>query len=157
MENIWFLKRFLTLLHFTTGLKVHIEKCCLFWINIEEECLLEYAEILGCSVGSLPFTYLGVKVGSAHMRVVEWATVLQKVRNRLLKWNHLKVSIGERYTLLNVVLSSLPVYYLSTYRAPKKVLNEITKMQRKFFWGGGVSLLNPSLRLSGNLFVNPNI
>lgn len=38
--------------------------------------------------------------------------------------------------MINAVLSSLPVYYLSFYKAPKKVLDKIIQIQRRFMWGG---------------------
>jgi len=36
--------------------------------------------------------------------------------------------------LIKAVLSSLPVYYLSMFKMPKKVALEINKIQRKFLW-----------------------
>lgn len=114
------------------------KKYCLYGVNVGEERSMEFAEVLGCQVGRFPFVYLGVKVGSVHRKVVEWENVVQQVRNRVIKWENLNISFGGRRTLLNVVLSSLPVFYLSTYRAPKTGLSEITKIQRSFFWGGGI-------------------
>lgn len=38
--------------------------------------------------------------------------------------------------LINAVLLSLPIYYLSFYSAPKKVINKIIQMQIRFIWGG---------------------
>jgi len=44
--------------------------------------------------------------------------------------------MGGRVVLLNAVLSSIPLYFLSFFKAPKKVLQEIVKIQRSFLWGG---------------------
>lgn len=44
--------------------------------------------------------------------------------------------MGGRVVLLNAVLTSLPVYYLSFYKAPKKVINSLIQIQRRFLWGG---------------------
>jgi len=46
------------------------------------------------------------------------------------------VSLGGRVTILNSILSNLPLYYLSFFRAPKKVLSIITSIHGKFLWGG---------------------
>lgn len=35
------------------------------------------------------------------------------------------------------MLSSLPLYFFSFYKAPKKVLDEIARLQRQFLWAGG--------------------
>lgn len=71
VENVWFLKRFLRVLEFASGLKVNSNKYCLYGINVSEEPLSTYAGILGCLVGRWPFTYLGVKVGTAHRKALE--------------------------------------------------------------------------------------
>ncbi|KAJ9568131.1 hypothetical protein OSB04_004097 [Centaurea solstitialis] len=38
-------------------------------------------------------------------------------------------------TLCKSVLGSLPLYYMSLYRAPTNVIDAIEKMRRKFIWG----------------------
>lgn len=67
------------------------------------------AGILGCNIDSLPFTYLGSKVGMNHKRSSEWEVVVNKIKNWLRRWNDKKISLGGRITILNSVLSSLPV------------------------------------------------
>ncbi|GJT88294.1 hypothetical protein Tco_1070011 [Tanacetum coccineum] len=42
---------------------------------------------------------------------------------------------GVRLTLLKSVLSSLPLYYFSLYKAPTSVLKIIESIRRQFFWG----------------------
>ncbi|KAL8507357.1 hypothetical protein ACS0TY_018052 [Phlomoides rotata] len=134
-ENVIFLRRFLWNLEIVSGLKVDKNKCKLFGLNVHIDELAAYADTLGCKTGTTPFTYLGVKVGCRHTQVSEWDYVIQKIKNRLRRWEGLKISIGGRLTLLNAVLSSLPVYFLSTYRAPKSVVRENVKLHRIFFWG----------------------
>jgi hypothetical protein len=46
------------------------------------------------------------------------------------------LSIGGRVTLINSVLSSLPLYYFSFFKAPSCVLKELVTVQRNFLWGG---------------------
>lgn len=46
------------------------------------------------------------------------------------------MSIGGRITLINSVLSALPLYFFSFFKAPKKVIKEINRLQRQFLWGG---------------------
>ncbi|XP_022026490.1 uncharacterized protein LOC110927176 [Helianthus annuus] len=47
------------------------------------------------------------------------------------------VRILRRVTLIRSVLESLPSYFLSLYRAPVKVLEDLEGIIRKFLWGGG--------------------
>lgn len=39
-------------------------------------------------------------------------------------------------TLLNAVLPNILIHYLSFYRVPKIIVNEVIKIQRAFLWGG---------------------
>ena len=38
--------------------------------------------------------------------------------------------------LINSVLTSIPIYFLSFFRVPKKVENKLVRIQRKFLWDG---------------------
>ena len=41
-----------------------------------------------------------------------------------------------RITLINAVLTALPLFYLSFYRAPSAVINRLNAIRRHFLWGG---------------------
>jgi len=41
-----------------------------------------------------------------------------------------------RITLINVVLTALPLFYFSFFRAPSVVINRLSAIQRQFLWGG---------------------
>ena len=47
-----------------------------------------------------------------------------------------KLIYGGRITLINSVLSALPIYLLSFFKIPKKVVHKIVSIQRNFLWGG---------------------
>ena len=91
---------------------------------------------MGCKVGSLLFVYLGIKVGANMNRVRNWDPVVEVFRKRLSKWKAYVLSIGGRVTLIKLVLQSLPNYYFSLYKAPKKVIMILEGMIKKFLWGG---------------------
>ncbi|GJS77191.1 hypothetical protein Tco_0727072 [Tanacetum coccineum] len=50
-------------------------------------------------------------------------------------WKAKAPSIGGRLTLVKSVLGSLPIYYLSLFKAPKKVINLLESIRSRFFWG----------------------
>jgi hypothetical protein len=45
------------------------------------------------------------------------------------------VSLGGRIVLINVVLSSIPIFFLSFMKMPV-VWREVVSIQRNFLWGG---------------------
>ncbi|KAM0041803.1 putative reverse transcriptase zinc-binding domain-containing protein [Helianthus debilis subsp. tardiflorus] len=69
-------------------------------------------------------------------RVCHWNTVIETIQNRLSSWKAKTLSMGGRLTLIKSVLSSLPIYYLSIYKAPVMVLDHMERLMRNFLWAG---------------------
>ncbi|GJU30005.1 RNA-directed DNA polymerase, eukaryota [Tanacetum coccineum] len=59
-----------------------------------------------------------------------------KAYMRLSSWKANLLSIGGQLTLIKYVLGSLGIYYLSIFRAPESVLQDLERIRAKFFWGG---------------------
>ena len=70
------------------------------------------AEILGCQIGSLPMTYLGMPLRASHKSPTVWNPILEKIEHKLAGWKKLYLSKGGRLTLLKSTLSNLPTYSL---------------------------------------------
>lgn len=80
--NIMSIKRILKNFELLSGLKVNFQKCNLMGINIDRDCLEASASYLGCTVGEIPFSFLGVKVGISNRKAAEWSDLIQKMRNK---------------------------------------------------------------------------
>ena len=93
------------------------------------------AEILGCRVGALPMTYLGMPLGAPHKPPSIWNPILEKFEWELAGRKKLYLSKGGRLTLLKSTLSNFPTYFLSLSTIPTHVANKIEKLQRDFLWG----------------------
>lgn len=93
-----------------------------------------------CDIGRAPFSYLGINVGINHRKNKAWSNLIGKIRNRLAKWNGKHISFEGRITLIQYVLASIPIYYLSFYCLPNKTLKVISIIEREFFWGRGCEL-----------------
>ena len=111
-----------------TGLKVNVLKTELVPIG-EVDNVHALAEILGCRIGSLPMTYLGMPLGASHKSPSIWNPILEKFHRKLAGWKTLYLSKGGRLTLLKSTLSSLPTYYLSLFTIPSHVANKLEKIQ----------------------------
>jgi hypothetical protein len=48
----------------------------------------------------------------------------------------LSYNLGGRVVLINSVLASIPVFFLSFLKMPVKVRKNIVRLQRNFLWGG---------------------
>jgi len=84
-----------------------------------------------------PFKYLGMLLGGNHRRSKFWEEVVERVRRRLGRWKGKFISMAGRLYLIKSVLSALPLFYMSLYKMPLMVANEIVRLQRNFLWGWG--------------------
>jgi hypothetical protein len=123
-NNLWSIKTVLRSFEIVSGLKVNFFKSKLYGINLDESFLGAAACFLHCGVDSIPFRFLGIPVGANPRRKATWSPILEIMRKRLSIWNGRHLSIGGRVTLINSVLSSLPLYFFSFYKAPICVIKE---------------------------------
>ena len=108
-------------------------------LNLNDLEYADLASILGCKVVNLPLTYLGVPINNKSLTDIDWQILIDKIEKKLQTWKGSLLSLGGRVTLLNSVLSAIPLYWLSIYRLPVKIRHKIDKIRRKFLWHGGNS------------------
>lgn len=90
-------------------------------------------------VGTLPFVYLGLPIGGDSRKRDFWRPILNNITSRLSNWNCKFLLFGGRLILLKLVLSSLPVYFLSFFKAPTSIISSIESLF-KYFFGEVVSV-----------------
>ncbi|XP_071727444.1 uncharacterized protein [Rutidosis leptorrhynchoides] len=105
------------------GLKVNFSKSCLYAIRVPNAEIEEMAAIMGCSIGKLPFTYIGLPLGCKMNKSKDWDLIVEKVLNKLSDWKAKSMSFDGSITLIKSVLSSLPLYAFSLFRAPSCIIN----------------------------------
>ena len=108
-------------------------------LNISNSLASSLANQLGCKLAVLPITYLGVPLHWKTLRISDWMPLVEKIENKLQTWKGSLLSIGGRVTLLNAVLSSIPLYWLSIYKMPATIRNKIDKIRKRFLWAGSSS------------------
>lgn len=64
-----------------------------------------------------------------------WSEVIERFTRRLSSWKANLLSIGGMLTLVKSVLGSLPLYFVSLFKAPDKVINKLESLRCRFFWG----------------------
>ncbi|GJS57179.1 RNA-directed DNA polymerase, eukaryota [Tanacetum coccineum] len=134
-KNIGTLTNVLECFRRASGLKFNMSKSKIMGVHVEQSTVSRAANSLGCLVLRAPFTYLGTKVGGNMHHIASWQEVVNKVKERLSKWKMKALSIGGRLTLIKSVLGSIPIFHLSIYKAPVKVLKELESIRRRFFHG----------------------
>jgi hypothetical protein len=89
--------------------------------------------------------HLGLPVGGDSRQLHFWEPVVNHIKSRLSSWKRKYLSFGGRLVLLISVMTSLPVYALSFFKAPSGIISSID------------SLLIFFLRLTGILFVDKEV
>ena len=130
------IKKTLILFQLASGLQVNFHKSSLFGIHIDESWLQSAAKNLLCKVGYLPFTYLGLPIGGNMKRIEAWDPIIKRIERKLATWKGKSLSIAGRLTLIKAAISSLPIYFMSLFPAPRGVIEKINALQRRFLWCG---------------------
>jgi hypothetical protein len=105
------------------GLKVNFSKSQLIGVNVAVSWLMEATLLMNCRVGSLPFVYLGLPIGGNVRRLSFWELLINRIKSRLSRWKSKLLSLCGRLVLLKFVLSSLPVYAFSFFKAPSGIVS----------------------------------
>lgn len=96
----------------------------------------EWADILGCQLGSLPLEYLGANIGANPRRRVFWKPLLEKFNKKLANWKSSSLNQPCRKILVKSCLNSVPIYWFQLHKVPKGVLTVIDKKKEEDFFGG---------------------
>nr|GEZ14112.1 RNA-directed DNA polymerase, eukaryota [Tanacetum cinerariifolium] len=121
--------------YLASGLKINLHKSKLMGIGVSSNVVAAAASLIGCSILTVLFNYLGVKVGRNMSRITSWDDVISNVSSRLSKWKLKLISIGGRLSLLKSVLTSIPHYHMSIFKVPIGVLNHLESIHQNFFYG----------------------
>jgi len=127
-----------------SGLKVNFNKSLLTGVNVSTSWLHEAALVLHYRVGNFPFMYLGLPIGGDPRKLDFWKPIVNSIISRLSSWKSKFLSFGGRLILLKSVMSSLPVYFISFFKAPAGIISSIKSLFKFFFLGGVVRTVGKS-------------
>jgi hypothetical protein len=117
-----------------SSLKINFHKSELFCFDQAQEAVEQYATLFRCKEGSLTLKYLGILIHCKRLSNADCKRVEERFKKRLSSWKGKHLSVGDRLTLINSVLSSLPMYMMSFFSIPKEVLKKLNYFWSRFFW-----------------------
>ncbi|GJX18639.1 RNA-directed DNA polymerase, eukaryota [Tanacetum coccineum] len=88
-ENLSGIINILKSFFLASGLQINILKSQLLGVCVPHQVVEQAASLIGCSIMSNKFRYLGVMVGEYSSRIKAWDDVILKLRSRLSKWKSL--------------------------------------------------------------------
>jgi hypothetical protein len=98
-------------------------------INITQETAEQLVGVFGCSVGTYPFTYLGLPMGTTKPRVEHFAPLVCRIEWRITaiaSW----LTMATRATLVDMVISSVPIYTMCSIKMHATNLHSIDRIRK---------------------------
>jgi hypothetical protein len=139
-NHLFFLKGLLHIFASSTGLKVKFSKSFIVPINVPDEKTLILAGTLGCKVETMPFTYLGLPLGTTKPVIQDFMPLFSRIEKRLMGIAPF-ASYAGRLALVNSVLSALPTYYLCILHPPPwRSLTKLTNIASIAYGGDQISI-----------------
>jgi len=120
-----------------SGLRVNFHKSAVGAVGISQLDKCVYSKCLNCRQMELPFKYLDITIGGNPRRIALWDPIVDKIKSRLSRWKGRLLSLTGRMCLVKFVITALPLFYFSFFKAPIAVCNQIRRIQAKFLWGWG--------------------
>lgn len=117
------------------GLKVNYSKSMMVPINTSQEKIAHLATTFNCTVGSLPFTYLGLPLSLSKPKAIDFSPIVTKCERRLAATS-IYLNQAERLEITNSVLTAMPTFCMSTFLLHQKILDQIDKYRKLCLWRG---------------------
>nr|AAR06296.1 putative retrotransposon protein [Oryza sativa Japonica Group]ABF96548.1 retrotransposon protein, putative, LINE subclass [Oryza sativa Japonica Group] len=126
-EEISTTKEILHIFGEATGLRANFAKCAALPIQCNDDNIALIQDELPCQVTAFPCTYLGLPLSIFRLRKEDLQPFVDKVACRLPVWKAEQMAPIGRVTMVNAVLSSIPIYLLMAINVPKWVIKRIDK------------------------------
>ena len=102
-------------------------------INVPTDLASELAAEMGCQIGSMPFPYLGLPLGTTRPSIQELLPLVDKLERRWTATSNF-LSQGARLQLVNSALCSMPIYYLLSLKLPQGLIIQLDRILRQCLW-----------------------
>ena len=100
-----------------------------------DERKLEITDLLGVSEVREYEKYLGLPAMVGRNKKASLNFIKERVWNKLQGWKEKLISQAGREVLLKAVVQAIPIFVMSCFKLPSRLLNDIEMMIRKFWWG----------------------
>ena len=86
--------------------------------------------------GSLPVKYLGVPLITTRLSYSACKPLVDSITARISSWTAKFLTFAGRLQLIKSVLCSIQSFWNSLFVLPKKVMNQVEQILRRFLWKG---------------------
>jgi len=121
------LKQLFTRYALYSGQVKNLNKSSIFAGGVFDARLNQMVHLLGFSVGSLPFTYLGAPIFKWKPKKIYFQPLVDRVKLKLANWKAYLLSMAGRVQLVKSVVQSMLTHSISIYSWHVSLLREINQ------------------------------
>ncbi|KAM0899026.1 hypothetical protein ACQ4PT_021575 [Festuca glaucescens] len=132
-DQLLLIKEVLRKFSMSTGLKINFDKSQMLPINVPDDLLQELATVFDCQMGKMPFTYLGLPVGTTKPTITELSPLAaSKAQNKLAR-------AGEGVTGWKVAQAALVALKADSWESLGVQLHDVPILRDLFLIEGTVN------------------
>jgi len=135
-SSIQALKEFFTRYALCSSQVMNLNKSSIFVGRVSDARLNQMVQLLGFSVGSIPFNYLGAPIFKEKPKKIHFQPIADKVKLKLANWKATLLSMTGRVHLVKSVVQSMLIHTMSIYSWHVSLLREIERWIKNFIWSG---------------------
>jgi hypothetical protein len=117
----------------STGLKISFHESSMIPINLDPITTNSIATPIGCSHASMPFTYLGLPLGTTKPTVQDLLPLVDRIERKVYA-SFMLMSYSGRVTLINSLLTSIATFLMYSLQLNPKILEIMEKIRRHCLW-----------------------
>jgi hypothetical protein len=113
----------------STGLRINYDKSQMVPLNVPEELVKYLAEVFGCQLGKMTFTYLGLPLGTTRPTITELSPLVCRLERKLTSSSSF-LSNGTRLQVINSALASMSLHFLCSSQLPLGLSKQLDRILR---------------------------
>lgn len=122
-----------------SGLVANADKSSIYFGGVCKDDQNAILQALGFTKGELPFRYLGIPLSTKRTNVLQYKPLLDKILNKITSWTFSFLSYAGRLQFIKSVLFSIQIFWSQVFVLPKKVVQLIESLCRRFLWTSSVN------------------
>lgn len=128
-----------------SGLQANLSKSALYFGGVSEVVREQIQQMLGYSLGTLPFRYLGIPLSTKKLNVIQWHPVIGKIVAKITFWTAKKLSYAGRIQLVRSVIFGIQANWAQMFVIAAKVMKTIPAFCRSYIWSGANNITKKAL------------
>ena len=135
MEEGQRLLQFLEQYEVASGQAINRQKTTLFFSKNTKQEVESLKQLFGARIMTECERYLGLPMATGKSKVNTFKNLQEKITKRVMGWNEKFISKAGREILIKTVAQAISTYFISIFKLPNSICDNINSMLAKYWWG----------------------